>query len=135
MLNGTSKKMLLVVGCLVSGMAVASQKSGEIALKQDVATAVVAKQFCDNPGDHTVKVLNQRPGYQIIAGNGFPMMCPSSGTVNAIIVMNEKGKSIGWDHASEPLHEVSLTKDGYLTTTLCNGKAHTSNIFNPEARK
>lgn len=61
MLNGMSTKMLLVVGCLVSGMIVASQKSGEIVLKRNLASAVVAQQFCDNPGAHAVNVLNKHP--------------------------------------------------------------------------
>jgi hypothetical protein len=131
MLNAMSKKILLMAGCLVSGIVVASENAGAVALKQDLASAVVAQQFCDHPGKHAVEILNERPGYHIIAGNSFPMVCPSTETVHAIMVL--KGETtIGWDHSPEPIHQAALTKNGDLTVTLCNGQKNTSNIFDRE---
>ena len=127
MLNGMSTKMLLVVGCLVSGVVVASEKSGEIALalKQDVATAVVAKQFCDNPGEHAVNILNKHPRYDLAATQ--PTLFPMAGGDIASIFVYSKGaqdpQSI--TPTRQAIHSLKWDKEDkkdVLHVTSCGGE-------------
>ncbi len=127
MVKSINKKMLLMVSSLVSGMVVAGEKTAHPCelLPQHFAAAIVAKQFCDTPGQHVPLVLNDHAKYDLMVTQ--PMDWPMAGATISSVLVFFKGKQ-KMESASPftpPIHSVQWDKvhgGDVLWVTFCDGK-------------